>query len=308
MATQIRSTLKRGVKQQNQSMPSSNTNINTSINTAAWGKSGSSHRAIYHRGAGRKIMVTQTTYEGPEASKAQVCGASNNLHPSDHRPLVGATYAADPKGVTRLKRGLEGSTEAASERAVDRLYPEISFAEPQAIQFVKQQFAMQQEAQVAIPQVVVPDRGFRAAMRKLSPFSERGYLKSGLPTRPEYGNADLLYVGKYADPRPRSFRATKDSSKPESQSVLNLDESEWLAGAPSTASPARQDALSLSEKARIASITNLHGHYPGKKFYAPVEASTSKEVIPTDGGKRQRLTEEEKAKVLDAALRKSFPV
>jgi hypothetical protein len=261
-------------------MTSSNTNINTSINTTAWGKSGSSHRAIFRRGAARKTMVTQTTYEGPEASKAQVCGASNDLH----------------------------STEAASEGAVDRLYPEISFAEPQAIQFAKQQFVMQQEAHAAIPQVVVPDRGFRASLRKLSPFSERGYLKSGLPMRPEYGNADLLYVGKYADPRPRSFRATKDFSKPESQSVLNLDESEWLAGVPSTASPARQDALSLSEKARIASITNLHGHYPGKRWYAPADANTSKQVVPTDGGKRRRLTQEEKPKVLDAALRKLFPV
>jgi hypothetical protein len=217
-------------------------------------------------------------------------------------------------------RGLKASTEAARERAVDRLYPEISFAELQAIHFVEQQVAMLQKSHVVqeapvyhsnlshiegptpqrvsplvmeAPRVVVPDRGFRAAIRKLSPFSERGHLKSGLSDRIEYGNPNLLYVGKYADPRPRDFsRAIQDTSESdsqiisdldesESQSVLNLGESEWLAGTFSTTSPARQDALSLAESVRIASITNLHGYYPGKRFYAPAEPSATTGVSTT---------------------------
>jgi hypothetical protein len=305
-------------------------------NTTVWGNSGSSHRAVYHQGPARQVMVVHKTHDALVALKAQVCGPSNDLYPSDRRPSADAAHAANSRASRRerkqnLTRGLKASTEAARERAVGRLYPEISFAELQAINFAEQQVAMLHKSQVAqaepqeapvyhnnlshieapTPQrvfplvmetlrVVVPDRGFRAAIRKLSPFSERGYLKSGLPNRVEYGNPNLLYVGKYADPRPRDFsRATQDTSESdsqsisdldesESQSVLNLDESEWLAGTSSTTSPACQDALSLAESVRIASITNLHGYYPGKRFYAPAEpstttgVSTTAEIVPTE--------------------------
>jgi hypothetical protein len=121
-----------------------------------------------------------------------------------------------------------------------------------------------------IPRVKVPDRGFRATLRKLSP-SERSYIKSGVPARKLYKRVDedLLFVGKYKDPRSRDFRLT-----PEELSSLEEDDS---VRSPVNESPPPQismegeDALSLGRRVHEASITNLHGWYPGKRFYAEAE-------------------------------------
>ena len=322
--------------------------INTKIR--AWGNSTSSHHVIHRQGPARNAMVVQVTYEGPEASTAQLCEAGDGLQRSNHRPSPEAAHAASDRHARRkrehvgIMRGLKAATEAARERALHRLFPEIQFAEPrtdlshtetheskQVYPVVMQEASPvieqePQEAQVVfntlnhieaprpvrvsplvleIPRVVVPDRGFRAAIRKLSPFNERGYLKSGIPERRQrvYGNPNLLYVGKYEDPRPRTFRAAQDTIDPQSQSLVDHNKSERLISALNTSGPESQsalgasrpeyrDALRDSESTYIASITNLHGWYPGKRFYVSTEeVSTTAEVNDPTG---VTTTEEEK--------------
>lgn len=168
-----------------------------------------------------------------------------------------------------------------------------------------------------IPHVKVPDRGLRGTLRRMSPFSERAYLKSGRPRRISWGEPDLLYVGKYPDPRPRTFRPAPESSSPPGEVDDNQSEA---------ASEESQTPLSPIERELadfyFASTHDLHGWYPGKKVYAPAEVDTEEYRLRPDAkaaeerharyeakfdtaGKRAR--QKAKARALDAALRTMFP-
>lgn len=137
-----------------------------------------------------------------------------------------------------------------------------------------------------IPQIELPDRGFRATLRRLS-SSERLYVKSGIPKRKPHGRIDenLLFVNKYPDPRSKDFRRDpEESSPPEEPSPPEEssppEEDDNVESPPASESPPPQsptdgeDAFSVCRRAHEASITNLHGWYPGKRFYGEAEVRT----------------------------------
>lgn len=83
---------------------------NTSSSTRALPNSGSSNLTAHHQGPAKQAMATQSTVEGPSAPKAQV----NGLHRSANCPSAGAA-------------------QGARVRSISQQYPQINFAEPQAI-------------------------------------------------------------------------------------------------------------------------------------------------------------------------------
>ena len=145
-----------------------------------------------------------------------------------------------------------------------------------------------------IPRVKVPDRGFRAALRKLS-SRERSYIKSGVPKRKlQRIDPNLLFAGKYKDPRP----GYGDSDSEES---LASEEDDGVQSPPASESPPpqtsteeSQDAFSICQRAHEASITDLHGWYPGKRVYSEAEVEI------------KETREEAKLKAVEAALNTLF--
>jgi hypothetical protein len=130
-----------------------------------------------------------------------------------------------------------------------------------------------------IRRVKVPDRGFRATLRRLS-SSERSYLKSGLPAykQQEVINEDLLFVNKYKDPQPKDFRRDPEQEpSPEEPSSPEDDNVESPASeSPPPQSPVEEgeDAFSVCRRAYEASISNAPVWYPGRRFYGEAEVRT----------------------------------
>ena len=145
-----------------------------------------------------------------------------------------------------------------------------------------------------IPRVKVPDRGFRAALRKLS-SRERSYIKSGVPERKlQRVDPNLLFAGKYKDPRPGYGDSDSEESfaSEEDDGVQSPPASE--SPPPQTSTEESQDAFSICQRAHEASITDLHGWYPGKRVYSEAEVET------------KETREDAKLKAVEAALNTLF--
>lgn len=296
-----------------------------STNTNAWGDGTNPHPAQLHQGPARQAsMVTQST-NNHSASSAQFDGSSNGLSRSNIRPSLAAARSASDRDLRRrrsqtcLVRGLEFSTESARDRAVDRHFPEITFAElqdnlsrvqiPQGgtlltvmhvtangladshaaapetpvyhndlahIEAPQPQRSVSSSISHDTPRVKVPDRGFRAALRKMS----SGNLKSGLPAHKQQGvvNKDLLFPNKYKDPRPKDFRRDpEESASPKEPPLLENDSVDSPASeSPPPQSPMDEgeDAFSICRRAYEASISNSPVWYPGRRFYGEAEVRT----------------------------------
>ena len=104
--------------------------------TNAWGEGADSQPGKLHQGPARQAALVTSTTHDQSASTAQV-DTSNGLQRSNIRPSLAAARSASDRdirrrrGQTGLMRGPESSTESARERAVDRHFPEINFAELQ---------------------------------------------------------------------------------------------------------------------------------------------------------------------------------
>lgn len=166
-----------------------------------------------------------------------------------------------------------------------------------------------------IPRVKVPDRGLRATLRCKLSSSERSYLKSGVPKRKwQRDDPNLLFPEKYKDPRPGySCKALEEpSASEEDDDILSPPASESpppqsstedysIPSTPASESPPSQDsteegqdAFSVCQRAHEASITNLHGWYPGKRVYGEPEVETAE------------ARQERKLKAVEAALNTMF--
>lgn len=326
--------------------------------TNAWGEGEDSQPAMLHQGPARQAaLVTQTTHD-QSASTAHVDGASNGLQRSNIRPSLAAARSASDRDIRRrrvrtgLTRGVESSIESARERAVDRHFSEINFAELQndlsrvefpqhgalltvihvtAEDLAESHATAEPEPEVPVyhnnlahieapqpkksvsplisqklPRVKVPDRGLRATLRRKLSSSERSYLKSEVPKHKwQRVDPDLLYPEKYRDPRPGySCRALEEADgiqSPPPQSSVEEDDGTQSPPASESRPPQSpvdveegQDAFSVCRRAHEASITNLHGWYPGKRVYGEPEMETAEA--------RQRR----KLKAVEAALNTMF--
>jgi hypothetical protein len=96
-------------------------------------------------------------------------------------------------------------------------------------------------------------------------------------------NPDLLFAGKYKDPRP-GYICRAEGSSPSGVAWAEKKEEEEdddsIQSPPASESPPpqnpvdveeAQDAFSICRRAHEASITNLHGWYPGKRVYGESE-------------------------------------
>ena len=284
--------------------------------TNAWGDSADPDHAQLHQGPARQAMVvTQSSDDYPgSGSMVQLDGDINVPRRSNIRPSMAAARSASDRDLRRRRgrtdnmRGPESSTE------LDQHYPNINFSELQndlsrvavpqhsalltvmhvTANDIAGSHATAPEVPVSppisqeVPRIRLPDRGFRASLRKLS-SSERSYVRSRLPKRKPNGRIDenLLFVNKYPDPRSKDFRRDpEESSPPRSEENDNVKSSPPAEEDDNVESPSAsespplqtpkdgQDAFSVCRRAHEASITNLHGWYPGKRFYGEAEART----------------------------------
>lgn len=289
--------------------------------TIAWGNGVKPHPAQLHQGPARQAMVTTHSTNHHPASTVQVDGTNNGLSRSNIRPSLAAARSASDRDLRRrrsqtgLVRGLEPSTESARERAVDRHFTEINFAElqdnlsrvqipqggalltvmhvtandlvdshataPEApvyhndlahIEAPQPRRSVSSSISQDIPRVKVPDRGFRAALRKMS-SSERLFLKSGVPAhnQQEVVDKNLLYVNKYKDPRPLDFRRDPPESSSPEESSSSEAETDNVRSPPLGDG---EDAFSICRRAYGASISNAPVWYPGRRFYGEAEVRT----------------------------------
>ncbi|KAM0703421.1 hypothetical protein Q7P35_009360 [Cladosporium inversicolor] len=278
--------------------------------TNAWGDSADPGHARLHQGPARQPMVVTHSSDNYPGSMVLLDGASNVPRRSNVRPSTAAARSASDRDIRR-RRGQTGGTRGPdSSTELDRHYPAIHLtnlqndlsraAVPQhgalltVMHVTANDIADSHEAvpevpvsppiSQEIPRLKLPDRGFRASLRKLS-SSERSCIKSRLPKRKPYGRIDenLLFVNKYPDPRSMDFRREFEESSPSEES--STSEEDENVESPANESPASesspppsptdgQDAFSVCRRAHEASITNLHGWYPGKRFYGEAEVRT----------------------------------
>ena len=242
--------------------------------TTTWGDGVDPQQAQLHQGPARQAMVTQSTHDHrastahisyPEINFTDLQRDLSHVEISQHGALLTVMHVT--------ANGLIGSHATASEAPA--YHSQLSHLEAPQPQRPVSPLLLQD-----IPLVKVPDRGFQGTLRKLSPFSERSYLKSGLPRRTEYGDLNLLYVGKYEDPRSRDFRRDPEESSPPEED----DNTESpTSNSPLPPSPTDgEDAFSVCRRAHEASITNFHGWYPGKRTYAEAEV----QLQPTESNAR----------------------
>jgi hypothetical protein len=237
--------------------------------TTAWGDSVDPQQAQLHQGPARQAIVTQSTHDHP-ASTAQISYPEINftelqrdlsrIQIPQHGTLLTVMHVT--------AKDLADSHASASESPV--YHNQLNHLEAPRPQRPVSPLILQE-----IPRVKVPDRGFLGTLRRLSPFSKRSYIESGLPRRTEYGDPNLLYIEKYEDPRPRDFRRDpEESSSPEEEEEEEDDatiESRTSNSPPPQSPTDGEDVFSVCRRAHEASITNLHGWYPGKRFYAEAE-------------------------------------
>jgi len=238
--------------------------------TTAWGDGVDPQQAQLHQGPARQAAVTQSTKDHP-ASTAQVSYPEINFTELQHD----LSRIQVPQHGTLLTVMHVTANDLADSHATAPEAP-VYHNQLSRLEAPQPQRPVSPRILQDIPRVVFPDRGFLGTLRRLSPFRERSYLKSGLPRRTEYGDPNLLYVGKYEDPRPMDFRRDpEESSSPEEEE--EEDDADDPIELPTSNSPPPQspmdgeDAFSVCRRAHEASITNLHGWYPGKRFYAEAE-------------------------------------